>query len=81
MKKINNSEILISKLEDFISKNRRSLSDEDKVLLKECIEELKNSDTSSATTLKVIDRIVKWFLIGSKVVEKLNNVFHFDDLL
>lgn len=37
MKKINNSEILICKLEDFISKNRRSLSDEDKVLLKEVL--------------------------------------------
>ncbi len=55
-------ESLIQGIEDFISKNRCSLSNEDLVLLNDCSEFIKSSKKTEKLSLETVGKIVEFIL-------------------
>ena len=69
-------EILIQGVEDFISRNRCSLSNEDLVLLNDCLEFIKSSKKTNTLSLETAGRIVELILKILSASDNFMNLFH-----
>lgn len=66
---------LIQGIEDLLSESRCPLTDEDKVLLKNCLKELRGIDENSTDSLEIIEKVIKWILLFFDVLDKIKDVF------
>ena len=66
---------LIQGVEDLLSESRCPLTEEDKVLLKNCLKELKGLDENSANFLEITEKVIKWMLLFFNVYDKIKDVF------
>ena len=77
MKKNKNQDVdsLIYGIETILSKNRCSLSKDEKTLLENCLTELKKPVFNVADFFKLIEKTAKWLLLYFELSD------HFKDLL
>lgn len=66
---------LIRGIEIILSKDRCPLSDEEKVLLKNCLFQLKKSEKKETDILKIYETLAKWLLIFLDLGSHLKNLF------
>jgi len=66
---------LIQGIEDLLSESRCPLTEEDKVLLKNCLKELRSMNENSTNLLKITEKVIKWFLLFFDVYDKIKDVF------
>lgn len=72
----NNQKIadLIQGIEDLLSKGRYPLTGEDEVLLKSCLNELKQMQSDNANVLGSIEKVTKWLLLLFEVCDKFKDL-------
>lgn len=74
-KKHQNLDDLIQGIRDVLSENRCSLSDEDKVLLQNCLDELECHKKENSNPLQTITKVVGLLLTFWKVAKFVNDLF------
>lgn len=65
---------LIQGIEDLLSKSRYPLTGEDEVLLKSCLNELKQMQSDNADVLGSIEKATKWLLLLFEVCDKFKDL-------
>ena len=65
---------LIQGIEDLLSKGRYQLTGEDEVLLKSCLNELKQMQSDNADVLGSIEKATKWLLLLFEVCDKFKDL-------
>lgn len=76
MKYSNYQESLIQGIEAFISRNRCSLSNEDLVLLNDCLEFIKSSKKTKMPSLETVGKIAEFALRLLSASDDITNLFH-----
>lgn len=76
MKKNNYEECLVQGIEAFISRNRCSLSNEDLVLLKNCLNFIKSSKETNKLSLESIGKISELLLKFLYASDKIMDLLH-----
>ena len=71
-----NQESLVQGIEAFISRNRCSLSNEDLVLLNDCLEFIKSSKKTKMPPLETVGRIAELLLKFLSASDDIMNLFH-----
>ena len=74
MKKLKQTADLIQGIEDLLSKGRYPLTGEDEVLLKSCLNELKQMQSDNANVLGSIEKVTKWLLLLFEVCDKFKDL-------
>lgn len=71
-----NQESLVQGIEAFISRNRCSLSNEDLVLLNDCLEFIKSSKNTKMPSLETVGKIAEFALRLLSASDDITNLFH-----
>lgn len=71
-----NQESLVQGIEAFISRNRCSLSNEDLVLLNDCLEFIKSSKKTKMPSLETVGKIAEFALRLLSASDDITNLFH-----
>ena len=71
-----NQESLVQGIEAFISRNRCSLSNEDLVLLKDCLDFIKSCKKTKMPSLETMGKIAELLLKILSASDDIMNLFH-----
>lgn len=66
---------LIQVVEAILSKNRCSLSDDEKVLLENCLTELRKPTPTNAHVFKILEKVAKWLLLFFELGDHMKDIF------
>lgn len=66
---------LIQGIEAILSKNRCSLSDDEKVLLENCLTELRKPAIKVADLTSLMEKIAKWLLLYLELSDHIKDIF------
>lgn len=75
MKKNQKLEDLIRGMEDLLSKDRCPLTDDEKVLLENCVKELRDPNEKLPDFLFQIENVTKWLLLLFEVGDRIKDAF------
>ena len=76
MNRFLNQESLIQGIEAFISRNRCSLSNDDEVLLNDCLDFIKSCKKTKMPPLETVGRIAELLLKFLSASDDIMNLFH-----